>query len=254
MVAWIALFGLTAFVLASLIVGTRILILAGRTRGLPELVMGGSLVLAGGFGTALAIAPRLIPGSTDETVYWLQQIASTSSQIGFAMVCFFIWRVFRPGELWAKALAALLVLSLAGALAGELLDRSVGDATVGSEAGGGVYVWLSIATRLVVYLWGAGESFRYWSVMRKRQALGLAESSLVDRFYYWGVCNTAVVGIWVCSAWQRASRTGSDFSAWLSLTIAALGFVVAWSLWRAFFPGRVVRDAGIETGGTQPAR
>jgi hypothetical protein len=49
------LFGLLAFVVASLIVGARILLLAARTRLFPETTVGLSLFLAGGVGTVVCI-------------------------------------------------------------------------------------------------------------------------------------------------------------------------------------------------------
>lgn len=57
----LALLGLAAFVLVSSIVGMRILVLAATTRGLPETLIGLSLVLAGGVGTGLVVLPALWP-------------------------------------------------------------------------------------------------------------------------------------------------------------------------------------------------
>lgn len=236
MIKLIGLFGIAAFVAASVVVGVRILMLAYRTRGLPETILGTQLVFGGGLGAAFAILPRLVPGVSETATYWFHQSSATLNQIGFVMVGYFVWRVFRPNEAWARGLVALCTLGLTVGLAGELASRSIGDTVMGSVTGGGDWVWLSLATRFTLYGWAAFESFRYWGVMRRRQVLGLAEQATVDRFFYWGLSNVAIEGIWVGMALRRVVDIESAAASWLEIVTAVLAFVVAWTLWKAFFP------------------
>ena len=56
--------GGVSFILASLVIGLRLLLLARRTRELPEFVIGLALFLMGGLGYPLLASPGSRPGCT----------------------------------------------------------------------------------------------------------------------------------------------------------------------------------------------
>ena len=76
----VGLFGLVAFVVASLVVGCRILLLALRTRGLPETLIGASLVLAGGLGTGGSVLPLLWTTLEPSAAHAMFQLASVADR------------------------------------------------------------------------------------------------------------------------------------------------------------------------------
>jgi len=239
MIELVSLSGLAAFVVASLVVGARILMLAARTRLLPETTVGSSLFLAGGVGTAMMIAPLLYPRFEAGTVYFLYQAGSMFSHIGFLLLFIFVWRVFRPDEAWATALflACAAALLIGGAGIGMAVEP--GGASPAREAEvGGVWFWLSIAGRFAGYTWAAIESFRYHALLKRRLKLGLADEGVVARFFYWGICTSAVVVIWIATAAQNLLLESEGLVAIAGLVTPMMGFVVAGSLWVAFFPKR----------------
>ncbi|MGH0030411.1 MAG: hypothetical protein ACQGVC_11520 [Myxococcota bacterium] len=234
MIELAGLIGLSAFVVASLVVGGRILLLASRTRQLPETTVGLSLVLAGGVGAALAIVPALFTGIPAATGHGLHQLSSAVSHLGYIALFVFVWRVFRPDSGWALVLVSLCTAGLLAGGVGIALTLQPGQMLSARGAGGG-WFWLSLGARIVVYSWASLESFHYFSMLKRRAKIGLADEAIARRFYYWGVCTTAVVCIWLNMALQQLAPADAGYLPWANLVSALLGFVVAGSLWRAFF-------------------
>ncbi|MBW2400540.1 MAG: hypothetical protein JRG80_14860, partial [Deltaproteobacteria bacterium] len=56
---WLGAIGGGSFILASLVIGVRVLMLARRTRELPEIAMGLGLVLMGGLSYPINVAARM---------------------------------------------------------------------------------------------------------------------------------------------------------------------------------------------------
>lgn len=228
--------GLIAFVVASMVVGARILLLAARTRLFPETAVGLSLFLAGGVGTALLIVPLFLPESQTQAGYVFYQFGSAISHVGFGLLFFFVWRVFRREETWAAILYGLCTTGLLFGGMGIAVELQPEQILSGRSAPNNIWFWMSLSARFVGYGWAAIESFRYYGMLKKRLELGLAEASVVSRFFYWGVCVSAVVCIWVNMAVQQVIANDPAVQASSHLVSAVLGFVVAGSLWVAFFP------------------
>ena len=235
MIALLGLAGLAVFVGASAIVGVKILLLARRTGGLPEWTIGASLLLAGAVGGGVGLVPAFFPGLPPRTQLAFDQVSSVLNHAGFALLFLFVWRVFRPGEGWAKLFFAGLIAGLAIGAAGIAWTLEPGVHVSADPTLVNGWAWLSLGARTLGYTWAATESFRYYGMLRKRMALGLVDTAVADRFLYWGVCTTAVTGIWIVvgTGWIWPNL----FADWMRVLTAALGFVVAGSLAKAFFPG-----------------
>lgn len=238
MIELVSLSGLTAFVAVSFVVGAHILLLAARTRQLPEVTIGASLFLAGGVGTALSIAPQLIPDLAPATSHVLFQAGSLVSHVGFGLLFVFVWRVFRPREIWAAALFGGLLVALFSGGIGMAVGHEPGGGLMGRDVRGDLWFWSSLGARFVGYGWAAFESFRYFGMLRKRLELGLADEVLVARFFHWGLCTSAVVVIWIAAATQDLFAGRDGVVALAGLVTPLMGFVVAGTLWLAFFPKR----------------
>lgn len=239
----IGLLGLVAFVLASLVVGTRILLLARRTHGVPETLIGSSLVIAGGFGTGGAVLPALWTTLDPETAYVVFQLSSVASHVGYGLLFFFVWRVFRPNQTWAAALffACVGVLAIGGVGLGASLQ--LGESISRPESDARHWLLVSLAARFVGYAWASIESFRYAAMLKRRLRIGLGDALTARRFTYWGVCTTAVVLIWANLAAEQLIPAVAEHPAVTQLVSALLGFVVAGSLSVAFFPRGAARAA-----------
>lgn len=222
------LLGFGAFGLASLVVGLRLLLLARRTRQLPELAMAISFLCAGVLGYGLAQAATnlaLLPEGSAAVAYALGRAFGV---VGASALLVFTARVFHPGEGWARAGTALVIAVMGADLVGRGAVHGYG--TPVTE---GPFYWLGVATRIVVYGWASAESLRYWRLMRRRLRLGLAEPLVTRRFLLWGIGAGAAAGMVVVLTVAR-SLTGRpgvaiELSSLLGLVSAA---AIAW----AFFP------------------
>ncbi len=236
MIELVGLLGLVVFVVASLVVGGRVLLLASRSRQLPETAISLSLILSGGIGTALLVLPLLLPDLSDDAIYAFLQTGSASNHVGFALLFLFVWRVFRPGEVWALCLFLVSTTMLLVGAMGAAITLVPGGGVPGRTIAPDLWFWMSLNARFIVYGWATFESFHYYGMLKRRLALGLADPVIADRFFYWGVCTAAVFCIWVNLA-IRAVMFDSDWVRSIADVVSALlGFVVAGSLSYAFFP------------------
>lgn len=231
--------GLAAFVLSSCVVGGRLLALAKRTRQLPELLIGSSLVLSGALGTGLSIVALVIAAGLPTASHLLGLASLAVSAVGFVALYAFVWSTFRRGSAWGKALFVACTGTLAIGTLGDLVTRLPGQFLAGPDTYLGPWGLVALVSKLVAYSWGATESFVYWRMMQKRAALGLANEGLVKRFFYWGVVMAAVVGIWLTQLVELFAQSLALPAGWTSLVAALLGFVVAGGLHAAFFRGHV---------------
>jgi hypothetical protein len=104
------------YLLVVTVVGCRLLLLARRSRALPELLLGLGLLLGGTLGGPLEAAG--LSGKADlgpELAGRLLLIGKLFGVVVIACHLTFIWRVFRPKERWGAGLAgALFACSLTG--------------------------------------------------------------------------------------------------------------------------------------------
>lgn len=228
----LAALGGGAFVLVSLVVGLRLLVLSVRTGELPEFSVGLALLVLGGIGYPSAAVAR---GATD-----MGLIARVSLEAG-AMGCMvlgtlgiavFNWKVFRTGERWAKAtvlaFGALLVASFTWQAA------TPGFAAAAENRGLGLHGLEMLAGASL--LWAALESSRFALRLRRRVALGLADPLVADRVKLWtfAIASAQLLNL----ASLVAVALGGDLATWRygGALIGPLGLFAAASMWLAFLP------------------
>jgi len=236
-----------AFVAVGAGVGAKLLWLARRTRGFPELVVGFSLfVLAGVSWPLMLVASAPTPPPAPLLRAALAG-ASATMALGWAGVFLFTWRVFRPSTSWARALAgAGMAVELAAGLAGMLRAFTLDDALalrVPSPSG-----LVLLLGALAVYAWTAIESFHYRALLRRRIPLGLADPLVADRFGLWGWTGVFGAGSIAPATW--AIVTGGDPNSSLShLVVGVCGLVSSAVLYLAFLPpaayARFVRESAL---------
>ena len=222
------LVGFGAFVLASLVVGTRLLATGLRTRELPELAIGTAFLTGGGLGYLLVVMalvlrvfpPTLGPLALHAGVFLIY--------LGTAATTCGVWRIFRPGERWAAALCAAISCVLAVAFALRLLS-SVDDAA------SPIHFWPSTLAGTASYAWSAFETLRYHALLRRRVRLGLAAPAMARRFLLWGCGSVAAVGIHAISMVNRFVDPAAIGALMLALQ-SMLGLAAALAIWLAFFP------------------
>jgi hypothetical protein len=222
-----------AFVLVSLLVGARILLLARRTRQLPETAMGAGLVLIAGLGYPLMVLARFGEFLSDPTRLALLICYQLCQIVGIAFVSVFNWRVFRPRSRWACALVVVVCLGMVGCFVGQLLGP--GPRAFMLENRG---IWtLSSPLTIVPLAWGGLESLSYHLLLRRRQRLGLADPVVSDRMRLWAI---GILTAACMSAYSYISLAvfGIDVNqvAEGPAILGVLGVSAACCLWLAFLP------------------
>jgi hypothetical protein len=218
-----------AFVLASALVSLRLVALAARTRQRPELLLGlgilGTAVL--GYGTLIGAAV-LRGGVGGEATSGLELALHAAGAIlhdaGVSMVLLFVLTVFRPAERWARALtvAALLVL-WSGHVGWELSNR------YRSTLPGHGFWWLRYAVIWTYPLWTMVESYRYYGLLRRRRALGLADPLVTNRFLLWGSASLGTaLATWTASVPYLLVGRPESLAAWTPpIQVATATFGIA---------------------------
>ena len=237
-------FGIAAvllFMVASVVVGTRLLALWRRTRQKPELLLGTALWCTGFLGFALGVVAQKLLSLPEGARLVLQVLDLSGEYAGAAALMLFAWQVFRRDEPWAAKLAAawglLCILALAGELGTGQYQRYTDSIPVQ-----GPFVPFGLAVRTLAPAWMTVEAVRYHGMLRKRRRLGLASPLVVNRLGLWALASGAsALGYAVSVAHRLAYGTGLDAHVWVVNGVGVLAFVSAVSIALAFFPPRAYR-------------
>jgi hypothetical protein len=228
----LAALGGGAFVLASLVVGARLLLLAIRTGELPEFAVGLALLVMGGVGYPAAAVARGAPDLGVLPRVSLSACAMACMVLGTVGIAVFNWRVFRPGRRWA----AQLVLALGAALVASFTWQALTPGFVAAAENQGAGLRALEVLAGVSLAWASIESTSYAAKLRRRVAVGLADPLLADRVRLWTV---AIVSAQLLNAASvAAAALGTDIATWRygGALIGPLGLVAALSMWLAFLP------------------
>jgi hypothetical protein len=228
-----ALAAISVYTVIGWVIGIRLLRLARRTRGFPETALGtGECLLAGLVPPLFILAQAASEPAVIRTAHFLGQVAYT---VGSGIMILFTWRVFRPGDAWARVLVygALLVLGIGGGLN---LSRAVmvEDATelrAIQTLAFLVMEWIS----LVGFFWTTGEALHHHRRLRKQAALGLTDPVVANRMLLWAVVGfggIAAAGAPVLAGFSGVdpsthvpTRLVSAFSALVSSAAIQLAFL-----------------------------
>lgn len=229
----LAALGGLSFVLASLVLGARLLALAARTRQLPELCMGLALFLMGGLAYPLIMTARMAVRLGGPARLQVMALAILLMGAGSFAVGVFIWRVFRPGSRWARAAAIGAGVSMLACVALQIAGPGLAAAAFENRGLGFRLFQLHSG---VLTAWGAWESLRAWSRLRLRLRLGMADPVVCERVLLWGIAQVASAIIGVTST--VAGFLGVNFAATAfgAAVTAPLGLTAAFAMWLAFLP------------------
>lgn len=221
------------FVLASLLVGGRLMWLARTTRGLPEFVLGAALFTMGGIGYPMLIVAIQATGMDPGLRMALLAVQMLVSAGGMTGVAWFTRHVFRRSDAWATWLFAALVAAYAGLALWQIMGPGLlAFLAAPSESPWNLQTYLGIA----VMTWAGVEAIHYWRLLQKRIALGLADPVVADRFRLWGtgiLTADTISFITVVGGWLGIDMVGTAAG---SVAVGFLGLVAAAMLWLAFVP------------------
>ena len=218
------------FILAGTAVGIRLLWLARRTRGLPELYIGLGLVLICGVAYPVGLSSQIetVPDGSRSVLMF---VSMSALAVGSGYIVAFVRNVFRPDEAWARLLAGFLYASFIGlaVMLPFLLMRGPMDPI------GGYFVARQ-ALMVAVFGWSAIESALYWRKLLRRAAVGLADPEVVNRVGLWCVSGVASVLSSVTTLSVGISGLNPFQHPVALLVVALSGLVSSSSLVLAFLP------------------
>ena len=230
--AFLAAFGGLSFLLICIVGGARLLLLARRTRKLPEFVLGMGLFLLGGIGTPLGAVARAPTDLSLDLRAGFLVAHCTIMVIGMGGFNAFTCQVFRPQEMWARSLAwAFPLVMLSGMAWTHFGSGFVAElATMGP---GSLIQQLGV---LATLSWAAWESLRYAAILKRRLALGLVDPVVFDRVRLWGVAmglavvlTSAAVGGHLMGISVIGTVAGAAF-------VGCVGFIAGSAIYLAFLP------------------
>jgi hypothetical protein len=228
-----SLASLVAFSVVGGVVGWRIRKLARATGGAPERWVGVCLLAICAIAYPLLIVGQALPPGAARVAALSLGIAV--ADVGVAAIYLFTRSAFRPDVRW---LGVVLAVPFAGMAAHwGVVTGMLWDAQGGSIADAGPF-W-SLFTSAVSgggFAWTGVEALRYWALLRRRVALGLADPLVVHRMLLWGLVGVSSTTINLQNAFAivRGIDTLSDPAS--MLTTAFLGSFNAVALWLAFLP------------------
>lgn len=245
-----------AFCAVALGIGVRLVLLSRRTGAPAERLLGFGVGLTGGVGYGVLIAAALVRqasgGEGSALLAWASALGKLAHDAGVVCMLGFVVHVFRPGVVWARALAVAMTCVLWLGFAGYALG---GNFSHGRPEG--FWYWLEFAVIGTYPVWTAAESLAWWSRMRRRRALGLGEPLVQNRFLLWGVGSLlALAAIWTITLPALRASTPEELSAaspvyMLVTALWGIGAIAAYAL--AFFPPAWYRARVAGDGDAVPA-
>ena len=171
------------YMLTVTVIGCRLLLLARRSRALPELFLGASLILGGVIGAALeAGGLAAVRDCSPQLVGRLLFAGKLFGIVGLLFSVLFLWRVFRPRERWAGLLVGALVACSLTALCGFAWHGTFATAEIPT-----LWFGVEFVGRIGSPCWLVFEASRYHGLMRRRLRLGLADPVVTNRFLLWAL-------------------------------------------------------------------
>ena len=225
------------FFLSSLAIGLRLIWLARRNRGLPELLIGVSILGIGPAGFAAMVFAMAFGPGRPLLATALLVLAQLCIAIGSLSAYVFNWRVFRPDSASARAFVYAAGAVYVAVLAGRTANGSY-SLPMRTE----FWTLVSSFDMIACMLWGSFESLHYHARMRRRERLGLADPVLTNRFLLWGLgIGSAGVGSLISNVvMMLTGRALTDFDA-LTLSNSLFGLTAAVLMWVAFLPPAAYR-------------
>jgi hypothetical protein len=234
----VKVFGLLC-VLAYCIVATgvaiRMLRLASRTGGVPELLIGGAMLAGGAIGYPTWVLFGVVGAPHAEAALRFGFAGVLGLHLSGWANALAWYAIFRHDTPWARVVLG----SVTGLLFLSLVDRlaAVAASAHGAGAAPSLHLYrLSLVCQALPFLLMAVSSYGYHARLKRRLALGLSDPVVANRIWLWATASAIVVVQYGWSAATLHLRHLPAVAAGSHVVIALLGLALAVVLSLAFFP------------------
>jgi len=222
--------------LVGTLVGLKLLMLATRSHKFPELAIGVTLVSYAALSQPAVLAQQALGEEASLGLrFGLFVLGILSLYVSLVALSLFTWQVFGAESRWRQALVAgvaVTALICTGLFIRATWLRLTANAPMP------LYGQLGMTPHYVLtFGWMSVESLRYYARMRRRQALGLADPVVANRFLVWGagegVATLVVLVLLVVTVAQGQMLVDDPFVSGC-VTLAGLVNALVW--WLTFTP------------------
>lgn len=229
----LGLIGLAAYCGVSLVVGTRLLLLARRTREQPELLIGLAFLTGGAVGYGLVVASTLVVESSPERARVL--FYAGMPLISLCAICLYrFWqKLYHPQPGWASAFVALATVLLAVGLGAQWSTSTAGDAYSTNP-----WYRLQLFVQAGAYAINFVANARFQATLRRRMVLRLADPIVVNRVFLWALASAAVCTQYLYTLILVLGAAPGERAEPHPGVISLLGLGAAAAMLLAFFPPR----------------
>ena len=229
--------GMAVVAAVTFAVGIRLLLLARRTRQLPEFAFGSGF-LCGAVGSAAGqLGQRLLWSEPGLLTSVMNTLCFGLMIFGTLMIFVVTWRIFRPDFTRAKLACTLGCVVTLVAFGIRIAD---GDLVTGQMETRGLLLYMT--ARAVLFVWISAEALHHHAMLRRRLTLGLADPLATNQILLWGVAGLAMLGTQATIATSifLLHRHPFDLPA-ATVLITLLCLLLSASMWCAFFPPTALR-------------
>lgn len=226
------------FVLTCSAVGIRLLWLAKGGGGRPAWLCGHGFSLIAIIGFPLGVLSGQGFAAAGDVHLPLAAVSLLANGLGIGSFFVFTVSVFRPGALWAHALAgaasAGMAMSAIGILASIALAPSTASSFAVSYGWAATFQWICV----LCFGWMGFEGLTEWWRSRRRVALGLSDAVVSNRLLMWGLfgVSTTLLCLILAAVQMSGRPTATSVTAQLAQALFGVSSSVAAGL--AFFPPR----------------
>ncbi len=227
------LFGVASYCIASLVVGLHLMRLAGRTRQLPERLIGAAFLCGGTLGYTNLVAASVVVSSAPGAARVLFWIGWTGLVAASLCLLLFWQRVYHPEERASHHVVVVGMGIILVCFIGQLLSK-----TGPGQAHESAWYLPGLATQCTAYAINGWTSVRYWRMLRRRLSLGMADPVVVNRILLWSLAAWAITGQYLFSIGLTLLAGRTTAAGPETALISALGLAAASAMTLAFFSPR----------------
>lgn len=243
------------FAVMAIAIGVRLELLYRRTGKLAERMLGHGLLGTAGLGYGLMMvgligrgfvggpeAPAEAGSAAFALLWWVTLAGWVFHNLGVMCMLRFVRLVFRPRDAWAAWLERVMAILLWTSWG---FHAAAGGVTTGQPTPA---YWVMMTVVGTYPLWSGGEALRYYGLMRRRAAIGLADPVVANRFLLWSLASLcAVAAIWCVNVpallgVEARTPTVDPVVSTCMLLTALFGLGAVLLYWLTFFPPAWYRD------------